>query len=364
MLESTLKSIKNRTTRQCSVLFNIYPEGTDRACPTKLVAKIRVGNVDGQIMNNRFACSIFFASALIFLSYASAAENDNANPSEVPLLIYYFAGNPQVKTEGLPWGTALIADALVSFGEHSNRALLDKLRNEVNQRDKKERFQDSLGCMFSPGGGEPCRQIHFLTNAPFEDAGIRVGKPSDELKSLLDAYGSKNVWILNVTEQFHAGGYYFSVRGIEAYVDPAGVRRYHAVQAMYADPYSARTDAISRGLSVDDSKVNPRYGSKEAKAAYWLGTAPTRLENAIAAAPQAVTALLRLMINLPPEKVLVSDPEVFSKLRKLGELRSKNKASCAAAYCSTRVLQDLGDRLYLEADFGIPWLISAPRWGL
>jgi hypothetical protein len=317
-----------------------------------------------EIMSNQFKCPLLFGLASIYFFNASAAENEQASPREAPLFIYYFAGNPQVKTDGLPWGTALIADAVVSFGEHSNKSLLDKLRNEVNQKDKKERFQNSLGCMLSADGSEPCSQIRFLTKAPFEDAGIRVGKSSDELKNLLDAYGSQNIWILNVTEQFHVGGYYFSVRAIEAYVDPAGVRRYRAVQAMYADPYSARMDAISRGLSGDDSKVDPRYGSKEAKAAYWLGTTPTRLENAIAAAPQAVTALLRLMNNLPRENVLVSDSEVFSKLPKLGKLRSNNQASCTAAYCSMRVLQDFGDRLYLEADWGIPWLISAPRWGL
>lgn len=291
--------------------------------------------------------------------HVAAADGEIANAGEAPIFVYSFTGNPNVSTSSLPWGTAMVAEAITSIGDIPNKSLVEKLKRELDQVNQQQRFESSFGCLFSP-----CKQVQLLAKPPFEYMRASVTNTSDEMTGLLDHYKAGSIWILHMTEQFHVGGYNLAVRATEAYFDAAGARQYRALQVFYWDPYSARLDATSRGMPAPDGKARPRFGTKEARAAYWFGTSPTRLQNAMAAAPSGAAALLKLLIDLPRDSTLVSGREAFDKLPKLKELRSKKEASCTAAYCSTRVLQDLGDRLFLEADWGMPSLISTPRWGL
>ncbi|WP_116807348.1 hypothetical protein [Steroidobacter cummioxidans] len=311
------------------------------------------------IMQRRCWALLLCGLAGLHFFNVAAAEGEMSTAGEAPLFIYSFTGNPKVSSGNLPWGTAMIAEGLASLGDMPNKPLVEKMKSELDQVDQKQRFQSSFGCLFSP-----CKQVQLLTKPPFQYMRASVIETSDEITGLLDHHKTGSVWVLDITEQFHVGGYNLSVRATEAYFDAAGVRQYRPLQVMYWDPYSARLDATSRGMATPDAKARPRFNTKEAKAAYWFGTSPTRLQSAMSAAPSGAADLLKLMIDLPRDSSLVSGREAFGKLPKLKELRSKKEASCTAAYCSTRVLQDLGERLYLEADWGMPWLISTPRWGL
>lgn len=327
----------------------------------KLTAMTYNKRPDGIVFIMQRRCWALLLCGLAGLHFfnVAAAEGEMATAGEAPVFIYSFTGNPNVSTSGMVWGAAMVADAISSIGDIPNKPLVEKLKSELDQVDQKQRFQSSFGCLFSP-----CKRVQLLTKPPFEYARASVTKTSDEMTGLLAPYKTGSVWVLDITEQFHIGGYDLAVRATESYFDAAGARRYRALQVIYWDPYSARLDATSRGMPATDAKARPRFGSKEAKAAYWFGTSPTRLQSVMSAAPSGAAALLKLMIDLPRDSTLVSGREAFGKLPKLKELRSKKEASCTAAYCSTRVFQDLGDRLYLEADWGMPWLISTPRWGL
>jgi hypothetical protein len=289
---------------------------------------------------------------------ASAAERG-------PVFVYSFTGNPHPGSPvGMGYLTPVVTDMLVAFGERPNKPLLAELNSVLDQSNRQRRLEEAFSCAFNESGSDTCRPVVFLAQPPFGGTDRNL-VPSEELASLLRNYPDKRVWILHVTEQFHVGGYNLSAGATETLVDASGNRRFRTVTAMYMDPYSNRLDALSRGLPINATGLTPRLGSKEARANYWLGSSPRRLDTAVLNAPRELGDLLTLMKDLPFDSKLVSTPEAFKQHPKLGELRRKGQASCTAAYCGTRVFRDLGDRLYLEADWrGRPWLISAPRWGL
>jgi hypothetical protein len=300
--------------------------------------------------------------ASVTLPAAESAPTQAAEPG--PVFVYSFTGNPGPATK-LPGVLGpMVSDLLVDFGERPNKPLLTELNSVLDQSSRQQRLAQAFSCAFNEPGSDKCRKVEFLSQAPFGGTPRKL-TPSDELASLLQRYPDKRVWVLHLTEQFHVGGYFLSAGATETFVDAAGNRQFRVVTAMYAEPYSNRLDALSRGLPMDARDVTPRLGSKEARALYWLGGSPRRLDAAVLNGPRALADLLTLMKDLPLDSKLVSTRQAFDEHPKLGELRSKGEASCSAAYCGTRVFRDLGDRLYLEADWqNRPWLISAPRWGL
>ncbi len=305
-----------------------------------------------------FALSLAPSATLL----AAASESSAAEPG--PVLVYSFTGNPGPATSLPGLLGPMISDMVVTLGDRPNKPLLAELNSVLDESNRQHRLEEAFSCAFNEPGSDKCRKVMFLTKAPFQGTAKKL-VPSDELSSLLLQYPDKHVWVLHLTEQFHVGGYNLSAGATETFVDASGNRRFRLVTAMYMDPYSSRLDALSRGLPMDARGGEPRFGSKEARAAYWLGGSPRRLDTAVLNSPRAVADLLALMKDLPFDSKRVSTEQAFSEHPKLGELRKNGQASCSAAYCGTRVFRDLGDRLYLEADWqGRPWLISAPRWGL
>lgn len=295
---------------------------------------------------------------------AGESEPSDAAAEPGPVFVYSFTGNPGPATR-LPGVLGpMISDMFVDFGERPNKPLLAELNSVLDESSRQHRLEEAFSCAFNQPGSDKCRKVVFLAQAPFRGTDKRL-IPSDELSPLLENYSDKHVWVLHLTEQFHVGGYNFSAGATETFLDASGQRRFRLVTAMYMDPYSARLDALARGLPLDAHGVTPRFGSKEARAVYWLGGSPRRLDTAVLNGPRALADLLTLMKDLPLDSKLVSTPQAFKELPKLSDLQKKRLASCSAAYCGTRVFRDLGDRLYLEADWqNRPWLISAPRFGL
>ncbi len=288
-------------------------------------------------MNVRLVMCV--AALLLTVGDVGSAFGSESSETAPPLFVYSFTGNPEIQHD-----LGIIVSILLELGEVPNKPLREKLNAALGQRNREERFRDVLGCALVEDASKGCRKVVFLVKPPFEADWI----PSDELREAIQREDAGDAWAIHLTEQFHVGGYFLSAVASKIYVDSKNRERIHRVHAMYWTSYSKQLDAMLRSVGLKQKGVMPPLGSKEAKAGFWYGGTPSRLESEIDKSPAALAELLSVVMSLPVGSRSVSPVEKFSLLPKLRSLRSRGEASCSGAYCGTRVRQEFADRIHVE----------------
>ncbi len=290
---------------------------------------------------------LFLTVGMSRLALAEAEQESG----QAPIFIFAFAGILDVVNSR---DHGILIDWLDDRANRKNEPDLAAMFDALADTTPQDRFQSAFECTFAESA-DNCQTVVIVDYEP-----DMYGVSESEIRELFEEHGVSRAWVLQITEQAFIAGYNFSVLAADVEVLPKDLERHKEFLVWHRDYFSKASDAHSRGLSQKDPNADPRIGSPEARAEYWLAGSPPRMERLVQEAPQSAAGMLSYLLSYTEGMTHKQYKQEIKSLDRVRDVDLGNGAKCRAKWglCKTRVVDHAQDRARVLSFAGQPWMIS------
>ncbi len=289
------------------------------------------------------------ATPLVFLllggwSVDACAAAISVNSNLPPILVHI---NARARPDMHGPDEGVILYAINKMIESSHAASLRALQTLEEVGAQRERVRQAFACLGVEDVAQGCREVIF-EEGPVNPIPPAWGPVPDEVVGRIRSHPAGRGYLLTVTELFDGRMFQYATVLLSADSAPSkGVNLGARYSVTYISPYSLKADqAASIGEPPELIKEAPP-GSKAGYSRYWLDGEPSRLAEAIVAAPQSVGSIYAQLLAANPQPAFAADSSLGT-LPKVGDVIGRGTSVCSHPYRKWTVVREAGDRLWIR----------------